>query len=64
MLTHRLQSGGYGTPVLVLYYRVAAAGIVEIIRVLHERMEPQRHLEDPRTRRRGSQEAKRVRRPL
>ena len=31
-------------PVHVLYYRVVAADLVEIVRVLHERMEPGRHL--------------------
>ena len=33
-------------PVHVLYYRVAKEGVIEIIRVLHERMEPSRHLDD------------------
>lgn len=32
-------------PVHVLYYRVAKEGVIEIVRVLHERMEPSRHLE-------------------
>lgn len=31
-------------PVHILYYRVVQAGIVEIVRILHERMEPRRHL--------------------
>lgn len=31
-------------PVHVLYYRVVQPGLVEIVRVLHERMEPGRHL--------------------
>jgi toxin ParE1/3/4 len=31
-------------PVHVLYYRVIRPGLVEIVRVLHERMEPSRHL--------------------
>ncbi len=30
-------------PVHVLFYRVMQAGVVEIVRVLHERMEPRRH---------------------
>jgi toxin ParE1/3/4 len=30
-------------PVHVLYYRVVRPGVVEIVRVLHERMEPGRH---------------------
>jgi toxin ParE1/3/4 len=32
-------------PVHVLYYRVVGPGLVEIVRVLHERMEPSRHIE-------------------
>jgi toxin ParE1/3/4 len=32
-------------PVHVIFYRLAGSGVVEIIRVLHERMEPQRHIE-------------------
>lgn len=31
------------TPVHVLYYREVRPGIIEVIRVLHERMEPGRH---------------------
>ena len=31
-------------PVHVLYYRVAGPGVIEILRVLHERMEPSRHV--------------------
>jgi toxin ParE1/3/4 len=31
-------------PVHVLYYRVVRPGLVEIVRVLHERMEPSRHI--------------------
>jgi toxin ParE1/3/4 len=31
-------------PVHVLFYRVTEPGLVEIIRVLHERMEPTRHV--------------------
>jgi len=33
-------------PVHVLYYRVAGNGVIEIVRVLHERMEPSRHLDE------------------
>ena len=33
-----------GRPVHVLYYRVIKPGLVEIVRVLHDRMEPSRHL--------------------
>ena len=31
-------------PAHVLYYRAVAPGLVEIVRVLHERMEPSRHI--------------------
>jgi toxin ParE1/3/4 len=31
-------------PVHVLYYRVVGPGVVEIVRVLHERMEPSWHI--------------------
>jgi toxin ParE1/3/4 len=33
-------------PVHVLYYRVAEEGVIQIVRVLHERMEPSRHLDE------------------
>jgi toxin ParE1/3/4 len=33
-------------PVHVLYYRVAQEGVIEIVRVLHERTEPSRHLDE------------------
>jgi toxin ParE1/3/4 len=36
-------------PVHVLYYRVAADGVIEIVRVLHEKMDPARHLEESAT---------------
>ena len=32
-------------PVHVLYYRVIQPGLIEIIRVLHERMDPNRHFD-------------------
>lgn len=32
-------------PVHVLYYRAVASDLIEIVRVLHERMEPSRHLD-------------------
>jgi toxin ParE1/3/4 len=32
-------------PVHVLYYRAVAPDLIEIVRVLHERMEPSRHLD-------------------
>ena len=31
-------------PVHVIYYRAVAPDMIEIVRVLHERMEPSRHL--------------------
>ena len=31
-------------PVHVIFYRVVQPGVVEIVRVLHERMEPSRHI--------------------
>ena len=34
-------------PVHVLYYRVAQEGVIEIVRVLHEKMDPSRHLDEP-----------------
>lgn len=33
-------------PVHVIYYRMSAPGLIEIVRVLHERMEPSRHLHE------------------
>ena len=45
---------GVGAPVHVLYYRATADDSVEIVRVLHERMDPQLHIGKPeiaRTRR-------------
>lgn len=33
-------------PVHVLYYRVAQDGVIAIVRVLHERMVPRRHLDE------------------
>ena len=38
-----------GRPVHVLFYRVAQEGVVEIVRVLHEKMDPNRHLDEPPT---------------
>jgi toxin ParE1/3/4 len=34
-----------GEPVHVIFYRVVTPGLVEVVRVLHERMEPERHVE-------------------
>jgi toxin ParE1/3/4 len=36
-------------PVHVLYYRVAQEGVIEILRVLHEKMDPSRHLDERST---------------
>ena len=36
-------------PVHVLYDRVARKGVIEFVRVLHEEMDPSRHLEEPPT---------------
>lgn len=33
-----------GQPAHILYYRVVAPDLIEIIRVLHDRMEPSRHV--------------------
>jgi toxin ParE1/3/4 len=33
-------------PVHVLYYRVAQEGVIEIVRVLHEKMDPGRHFDE------------------
>lgn len=33
-------------PVHVIFYRVQDAGVIEVVRVLHERMLPLRHIED------------------
>ncbi len=33
-----------GEPVHVIFYRAAAPGLVEIVRVLHDRAEPSRHM--------------------
>jgi toxin ParE1/3/4 len=33
-----------GDPVHVIFYRASNPGFVEIVRVLHERMEPVRHM--------------------
>jgi toxin ParE1/3/4 len=35
-------------PVQVIYYRVIQPGLVEVVRILHERMEPGRWLADER----------------
>ena len=40
------ENANVSTPVHVLYYRIAQDGVIEIVRVLHERMEPSRHLDE------------------
>jgi toxin ParE1/3/4 len=42
---------GIGAPVHVLYYRATIDASIEIVRVLHERMDPQRHIHMLRARR-------------
>lgn len=46
-IRHLRREHGVGAPVHVLYYRATDASI-EIVRVLHERTAPQRHLGSPR----------------
>lgn len=38
------QEAPVGDPVHVIFYRAINPGLVEIVRVLHERMEPSRHI--------------------
>jgi toxin ParE1/3/4 len=35
-----------GRPVHILYYRIVRPGLIEIVRVLHDRMDPIRHMSD------------------
>jgi toxin ParE1/3/4 len=35
---------GVNAPMHVVYFRIASPGLIEIVRVLHERMEPTRHI--------------------
>jgi toxin ParE1/3/4 len=42
---HARGGRGVKAPVHVVYHRVEGDGLVQIIRVLHERMDPSRHLE-------------------
>ena len=46
---HRSEGAPVRRPVHVLYYRVAEEDVIEIIRVLHERMDPSRHLNELQT---------------
>lgn len=43
-LRHASGDHGVAKPVHLVYYRVGQAGAIEIARVLHERMEPSRHV--------------------
>lgn len=56
-IRHARRGHGVRMPVHVLYYRVAVDDSIEVVRVLHERMDPQRHVGKParvaRTRRPG-----------
>lgn len=46
---HRSEGAQVRRPVHVLYYRVAEEDLIDIIRVLHERMDPSRHLDELQT---------------
>lgn len=50
-LQHARRGQRVDEPVHVIYFR-ATASTIEIVRVLHERMDPGRHLEPARSRRR------------
>jgi toxin ParE1/3/4 len=41
---HEAPAGKVKAPVHVIYYRVVAPEVIEIVRILHERMEPSRHI--------------------
>jgi toxin ParE1/3/4 len=43
----RVDAAKVRRPVHVLYYRVAREDVIEIVRVLHEKMDPSRHLDEP-----------------
>jgi toxin ParE1/3/4 len=36
-----------GQPAHVIYYRTVPPDLIEVVRVLHERMDPSRHLDEP-----------------
>lgn len=46
-LRHVASRGAVARPVHVVYFRVTRTRVVDIIRVLHERMDPQAHLDEP-----------------
>jgi toxin ParE1/3/4 len=43
---HARGKHGVRQPVHVIYYRAPRTGVIEIVRVLHERMDPFRHLDE------------------
>ena len=48
-LRHARGAHGVKTPVHVVYFRISRSGMIEILRVLHERMEPSLHFEPHRS---------------
>ncbi|MGH7823447.1 MAG: type II toxin-antitoxin system RelE/ParE family toxin [Candidatus Binatia bacterium] len=44
---HSRGDHGVRVPVHVVFYRTAGAEVIEIVRVLHERMDPARHVHEP-----------------
>lgn len=42
---HQSREMPVANPVHVIFYRVVEPGLIEIVRVLHERMEPSRHVD-------------------
>ena len=44
---HESQESPVAAPVHVVFYRATEPGIIEIVRVLHDRMEPSRYLQCP-----------------
>ena len=46
-IRHTRGKHGVAAPVHVLYYRAIRPDLIEIGRVLHERMEPSRHFDEP-----------------
>jgi toxin ParE1/3/4 len=50
---------GVKAPVHVLYFRCADVGTIEVVRVLHERIEPSRHVCEPEVQRRPKRRRRR-----
>lgn len=44
---HSRGDHGVRVPVHVVFYRTVGAEVIEIVRVLHERMDPVRHIHEP-----------------